>query len=125
MTATVSGLTISHGNADSGGGVYNWTASRSPTTPISGNSASFGGGVYNDYSGTATLTNDTLSGNSATYDGGGIDNHGTLTAVNTTIAYNAGLCGRHGLDCEVRSITTLDNTIIALNTYQGYDTLAG
>ena len=29
-----------------------------------------------------------------------------------------------GIDCEVGSTTTLDNTIIALNTYQGYDTLA-
>ena len=91
-TVDISGITISNGYVyGSGGGIHNdcTTLSVTDCTFFQNSTTNYGGGVYNDYSGTATLTNDTLSGNSATYDGGGIDNHGTLTAVNTTIAYHA------------------------------------
>src|SRR5208337_2752804 len=75
VTACISGLTISNGNADSGGGVYNDGSLTLANDTLSGNSAEDGGGIYNDNYGTVTLTNDTLSGNSAT-DGGGIYNYG-------------------------------------------------
>ena len=42
---------------------------------VSGNSADSGGGLYNY--GTATLTNCTVSGNTAGRYGGGLDNRGT------------------------------------------------
>jgi hypothetical protein len=55
---------------------------------ISGNTATrSGGGIYNDYNGTLTLNNNTISGNTATY-GGGIYNSGTLILTNNTIANN-------------------------------------
>src|SRR5208337_2664785 len=57
---------------------------------LSGNSATDGGGIYNY--GTVTLTNDTLSGNSAT-DGGGIYNDGTVTLTNVTISGNSATYG--------------------------------
>ena len=41
-----------------------------------------------DNSGTATLTNSTVSGNSA-YDGGGVYNSGTLTLTNSTVSGNS------------------------------------
>ena len=53
---------------------------------LSGNSAGRGGGVYND--GTSTLTNGTLSGNSAGY-GGGVFNYGTATLTNDTLSGNS------------------------------------
>ncbi len=59
-TANFSGLTISNGKANGGGGISN--------------------------DGTVTLTNSTLSGNTAS--GGGIFNGGTLTLNNTIIAGN-------------------------------------
>ena len=49
---------------------------------LSGNTG-YGGGVYN--SGTATVTNSTLSGNAAAF-GGGIWNTGTATLKNTIVA---------------------------------------
>ena len=61
-------------NAD-GGGVYNSrhgdAHQRHPLRELG--PIRHGGGVYNFY-GTATLTNDTLSGNSAQFDGGGVCN---------------------------------------------------
>ena len=54
---------------------------------VSGNSARHrGGGVYNN--GTATLTNSTVSGNDAYYGGGGVFNSGTLTLTNSTVSGN-------------------------------------
>ena len=49
------------------------TASISGLTITGGNAAGNGGGLYN-YGGTATLTNCTVSGNSATASGGGLYN---------------------------------------------------
>ena len=80
--ATLDGVTISEGNADGtncpgtqcGGGVYNTSSSPTLTNvTLSGNTASFGGGMYN-ISSSPKLTNVTLSGNSATVDGGGVYN---------------------------------------------------
>ena len=58
---------------------------------VSGNSASYdGGGLYN-YGGTTTLTNCTVSGNSASGNGGGLYNDygGTTTLTNCTVSGNS------------------------------------
>lgn len=75
-TVIISGLTITGGVAPdpeySGGGIYNDHADLTLTNcTISGNSAdrSVGGGVYNHH-GTLTVSNCTISGNSAWYGGG-------------------------------------------------------
>jgi hypothetical protein len=54
-----------------------------------------GGGICNDFGGTVTLTNSTVSGNVAlgyddysNADGGGISNMGTLTVTNATVSGN-------------------------------------
>ncbi len=55
---------------------------------VSGNSATYdAGGIYNY--GTLTLTNSTVSGNSTIYDAGGIYNQGTLTLTNSTVSGNS------------------------------------
>jgi hypothetical protein len=70
---TISGLTITNGNV-----IDNW-----------------GGGIYNDHA-TLTVISSTLSGNSASFGGGGIFNSGrnsgsaTLTVVNSTLSGNLG-----------------------------------
>jgi predicted outer membrane repeat protein len=52
---------------------------------VSGNSASdSGGGIY---SGTLTLTNSMVNGNSGGF-GAGIFNHGTLTLINSAVSGN-------------------------------------
>ncbi|BAF99921.1 Calx-beta domain-containing protein [Microcystis aeruginosa] len=70
-----------------------------------------GRGIDNDYGGTLTLNNSTITGNTATY-GGGIDNDGTLTLTNSTISGNTG----GGIHNWGRGILTLTNSTITGNT---------
>ena len=80
---------------------------------ISGGSKGFGGGILNN--GTLTLTNATVSGNTAELAGGGIFNGGTLTVRNSTVSANtAGVDG--GIHTEGGVGTAkLTNTIVARN----------
>jgi hypothetical protein len=93
-TVTISGLTITNGSFNgNGGGIYNDHATLTVTnSTLSGNSApaSDGGGIYND-NGTITITNSTLSGNSGPASGGGIYNLGTLTVSNSTLSGNSSI----------------------------------
>jgi hypothetical protein len=83
----LSGVTITGGRADDGGGIRNDGGRLALTGVIlRGNSARIlGGGLFND--GTATLTDVTVAGNSAR-GGGGIANLGTLELIRATIRGN-------------------------------------
>ena len=91
MTATIAGLTIADGKSDSnGGGIDNAGTLTVTNCTLSGNSAPQGGGILSEPGGTLTVTNSTLSGNSADYFGGGILNYeGTLTVTNSTLSGNS------------------------------------
>ena len=82
--ASLSGLTITGGAADYGGGAHNDGGTLTiANSVISGNSASqWGGGIEND--GACSVLNSTFFGNSANT-GGGIDNEDTLSVVNSTV----------------------------------------
>ncbi|MDQ3013973.1 MAG: hypothetical protein M3X11_25130, partial [Acidobacteriota bacterium] len=82
---TLSGLMIADGQGQSGGGIRKEGTGTLTilNSTLSGNSASEGGGIYNFSTGTTTVSNSTLSGNSAT-DGGGILNIGAGTVNITT-----------------------------------------
>lgn len=88
QTVALTGLILTGGNGEFGGGIYsegNLTVTR---TTLDGNSASFGGsGIFNV--GTLTLNQSTISGNSRCPAGGGIYNVGTLTMTGSTIAGNS------------------------------------
>jgi hypothetical protein len=89
-TASLSGLSISGGASDFGAGILNGGALTVSNSTLSGNSASnAGGGITNV--GTVTVSNSTLAGNSAGVDGGGIANFfaGTVTVGNSTLAGNS------------------------------------
>ncbi len=81
-TVSISGLTISNGSAEVGGGIYNSGSLTLTNCTISGNSVSAyignGGGILN-YGGTLTVTNCTIFGNSVSGEyaasGGGIYNY--------------------------------------------------
>ena len=101
-TATIAGLTITNGNANRGGGIYNESSTLTVSNcTISSNSApdafGVGGGIFNDVSfsnGTLEILNCTISGNSAGDNGGGIYNYGgsmnaTLKVLNSTISGNS------------------------------------
>ena len=105
VTASLTGLTMTHGNAtggDSGdgGGIFNEGTLTANNCTVSESVAFFGGGIRNF--GTLTLTNSTVFHNSTFVPGtgggpgsrgpgSGIDNAlGTMTIVNSTIANNFG-----------------------------------
>jgi Calx-beta domain len=79
---------------------------------ISGNSATQDGGGIS--AGSLTITNSTISGNSAARYGGGVSEGGTTTIVNSTIANNTGATGG-GVRGGGYSVTAR-NTIFAKNT---------
>ena len=92
----ITGSTLS-GNSTTGdgggGGISNWGTLTVSNSTLSANSAYQGGGMYN--LGTLTVSNSTLSGNSA-YQGGGIYNEGTLTVSNSTLSGNSAPNGGGG-----------------------------
>jgi uncharacterized repeat protein (TIGR01451 family) len=84
-----------------------------------------GGGIYNATGGTLTVTNSTISGNSADEDGGGIANNGTTTLLNSTLSANIsdkddddrGEGG--GVQNTGAASVSLKNTLIAGNIDRG------
>ncbi|MEZ5426257.1 MAG: choice-of-anchor Q domain-containing protein [Pyrinomonadaceae bacterium] len=92
VVVEISGLTIKNGVIlDSGGGIFNEFGATLTLTncTVSGNSAlnGNGGGIFNF--GTANVTNSTISGNSSQSGGGGIASFGTMTLTNSTVSGNA------------------------------------
>jgi predicted outer membrane repeat protein len=128
-TVTISGLTITNGFADFGGGISNngATLTLSKCT-VSGNTARLlvsggrGGGIYNAGSALLTVDNSTISGNSADFTGGGIYNgtpglSDTLTVTNSTISGNSAINGGGiGNEAGTSGAVTL---IISKTTFSG------
>jgi hypothetical protein len=89
-------LTVADGGGLRGNGIYNFsgTVTLSNST-LSGNSSS---GIVNLNGGTVTVSNSTLSGNSATSGGGGgiYNIGGTLTVSNSTLSGNSANDGADG-----------------------------
>jgi len=88
---TLNDLTITDGNAGAGdgGGIYNSGILTVTNSTLSANTADLGGGILNNFGGTLMVTNSTLSGNTAGGAGGGIANlGGTLMVTNSTLSAN-------------------------------------
>ena len=114
--AAIEGLTIKNGKASGtpsfGGGIFNAGTLTLSNSTVSGNTANYGGGIFNAGTGTLTLTNSTVSGNTATNEsgGGGIRNANTLTVTNSTLSGNSAPSGGGIYD---GATATLKNTIVA------------
>jgi len=137
-TVTISGLTISNGNATEGGGINIRGGTVNITNcTISDNTASggqdfggqiSGGGIY-IYLGMVNITNSTISGNTASGQtdgrGGGIyNNGGTLAITSSTISGNTASGQIYGIGGGIYGPSgTVSNSIIAGNTatYDGPD----
>jgi hypothetical protein len=95
VTATLEFLTIERGNADNdvngvgGAGICNSGNLTLTNDQIVSNSArgAFGGGIFNELGASLTLRYDSITQNFA-WVGGGIDNGGTMTLIDDTLAYN-------------------------------------
>lgn len=119
-TATLTNVTLSGNSAlaGPGGGIYSSGGSIALTdSTLSENSAVSGGGIFNGN--LATLTNVTISGNSATDgSGGGIYNAAGIVLTNVTLSGNSATGVGGGIFIS-GSITTLKNTIVANSTSGG------
>src|SRR6516165_4748875 len=117
-TLTVSNSTLfdNHAYSSSGGGgiyIYSGMVTVSNST-LSGNSAPSGGGITNY--GTLTVSNSTLFGNSAYFIyGGGIYNDGTLTVSNSTLSGNTAAIEGGGICTFGTRPVTLTNVTFTAN----------
>jgi hypothetical protein len=118
VTAELRGFTVTGGWLDQdpksgrqGAGISNGGSLTVTNSTVSGNTASLGGGILND-GGTLTLANSTVSENTALL-GGGISNQGTVTLANSTVSENGG--GDGGGIFNAGGTLTLTNSTVSGN----------
>jgi hypothetical protein len=118
---TLSGLTLTNGNnpIGPGGGIDNRGTLTLSNSTLSGNSAIGGGGIYN--LGTLTVSNCTLSGNSASF-GGGLfnDKVGPAALTNCTLSGNSAARDGGGI-FNLRLLTVTNATITANRADADFD----
>ena len=112
---------ISNAAGNSGGGFRNSGTATLNRVTFTGNTANNGAGIYNNGAAASlTLTNTTISGNTADSFGGGLSTARVVAATNVTIAYNTA-SGGSGTGGGVYTFggsgnVNLKNSIIANNT---------
>ena len=119
-------ITGNKGN-DRGGGISNngtltmMDCTVSNNTSLDATDPAGGGGIFN-YSGkTATLTNCTITGNTAsTYGGGGICNYGTMTLENCSVKNNNANTTGGGIFCSTTSTLSINGCDITSNSAVSY-----
>ena len=113
VNVRVSGGVVSGGEGSDSGGIDNFGTLTLTNSTVSGNTAGDdGGGISNSNNGTVTLTNSTVSGNTAGDNGGGINNNGTMTLTNSTASGNTAQFGG-GIDND--GTMTLTNSTVSGN----------
>ena len=124
---TITGGNIEGNTAHAGGGGISWTESNPNITgcTILNNTAELGGGIYcksNTSSGSGTISNCTIKGNTTTdYDGGGIYcNNSNPTISGCTIKDNTSGGGSGGIDCYQSSPTITGCVIEGNSTSNGF-----
>ena len=118
---SISGVTVTGAQTSGSGGAFKNNGSLTVSnSTISGNSATTGGGIQNNTGGALTITSSTLSSNTATF-GGGIENRGISTITNSTISGNSASQDGGGIINPFGGTFTLDNSTISGNlaTLQG------
>ena len=117
-SAALSGLTITGGSANSGGGLDDEGGTVSLTNcAITGNAAAAqGGGLYN-FDGTLSLSGCTVSSNTALTGAGLAGNGGSLSLVNTTVSGNTATGQGGGLYVRLGT-ATLTNVTVSANSAQ-------
>lgn len=101
-------------------------------TIANGNTSGFGGGIYNSPSSTLILTNTRFLSNTATLDGGGISNRGTIKVTNSTLSNNRvtssilnnGCVGGGGI-CNYNATATIENSTLSRNDASGFNSSGG
>ncbi|MBX3015408.1 MAG: hypothetical protein KF832_28065 [Caldilineaceae bacterium] len=114
---TLHQVTLSGGNTASGGGLMNYGTVTVSNSTLSGNSASTGGGGIGNL-GTMTVDNSTLSDNSAGNSGAALFNQGTLTVNNSTFSGNSADQGGGAL-FNMSTATVSNSTLSGNSADQG------
>jgi hypothetical protein len=119
-TGTLNNVTVTGNSGATGNGIYNAGTLTIINSTISANSSigSVAGGIFNAPKAHLTLTNDTISGNSAA-EAGGLENFGTANLTNVTISGNSdtGLSQQAGgIFNDLNGVLSLDNCTISGNT---------
>ncbi len=117
-TVSISGVTIRNGSAASGGGISNSGSLTLTNSSVSGNTAGSGGGIFNITGGTLAVTNSTVSGNTGS-DGGGISNSGSLTLTGSTVSGNTAVFDGGGILSSGAATLTVTNSTVSGNTAAG------
>jgi predicted outer membrane repeat protein len=108
--------TVSGSTADWGAGIFNRGAPTLTNSTVSGNSAGFDGGGLLNFE-TLTLTDSTVADNTAGQSGGGIANEaGTLEVTNSTLSGNTAVAGGGGMFNPAGAAANLTNTTVSTNT---------
>jgi parallel beta-helix repeat protein len=126
-SAVISGLTVSGGSADTGGGLLNLDGTLILTdVAIIGNTATAaGGGLATQFGGMTTLVVCLVSGNTAVMGGAGLLNaSSTMSLLNTTVTTNTATSGGGGLECS-GGTTTLTNDTVTANAGGGLAVASG
>lgn len=117
--ATLQNLTIENGNATIGGGIQNEGVLTLDSVTVASNRASAGAGINNATTGTLTVIDSTVANNVAVAatltTGGGIQNMGKLSLLNSTVAGNSAN-GGGGLYNSGVGQATLFDAIVADNS---------
>jgi fibronectin-binding autotransporter adhesin len=113
---SLTNVTVSGNSATVGGGLFNSGTATLTDVTVSGNSAEDGGGLFSN--GPSTLTNVTVSANSASQNGGGLYNYtSTMSLTNVTVSGNSAISG--GGLINYHGTASLTDTIVAGNTAGG------
>ncbi|MEM6446537.1 MAG: choice-of-anchor Q domain-containing protein [Cyanobacteria bacterium P01_D01_bin.123] len=119
----IDGLTLTRGLVSvfdevdaSGGGIRNAESLALSRSSVFNNNASSAGGIANLRGASLTLVSSTLSGNSSTFSGGGINNLGSLEIVNSTLSGNSSSTAGGGISAASNTVTEIRNSTLVGNT---------
>jgi CSLREA domain-containing protein len=116
VTVAISGVTITNGKSDVGAGIKYASANVTISASVIASNAATGngGGLYTDVDSTLTLTNSTVSGNTAAA-GAGFFHNTTLNVVNSTVSANIASLGGGGIYNKT-GVANITNSTITNNT---------
>jgi hypothetical protein len=118
LEVTLSGLTITNGNASSrGGGIRNDESLTLINSTVQGNTTTTSGGGLAAI-GPVTVVNSTITGNLAPR-GGGLYTYSSSSLINTTVSNNSTSTGLGGGIANRNGILTLSHSTITDNTASG------
>ncbi len=117
INVEIEGLTITDGNSDEGAGIFSTENLTITESTVTDNTAQIrGGGIFND-GGTLTVIESTVSNNTAlTRSGGGISNTGVLNIIDSNVTGNSAATAGGAIANNSTGVVTVTNSTLTANT---------